>query len=196
MEGDSLNINQEDTFHFSNPRSNFVIAKVLPIIFFVFILSLKLTNTIVFSISIALIALDFFITKNSGGPQLVGLEWSIATNIESNSILQYLTKPYPWIPNPADNNTFWILNFISLCFYVIGAVVSIFAKTFFHFFLAAIGLIANGINFMLFIHALKILQIENAQIARSFDDTLDPLNLADLTSHKEIIENESDSEAN
>ena len=172
------------------PRLLFVLFKLLPFAVYFIINKYSLNSTLEFIVFIFVLFADFYISKNVGGPELVGLGWYIATELDSTSFLQFLSKPVPFVPKASDTNLFWISFIFSIAVWIISMLFTIFSKSFFQFFLSMTGFILQAINLGLFIKAHSLLQIETAKIARSgMLDAEDPLNLAMFSQ----TQNDSDS---
>ncbi|EAY03718.1 putative FAM18-like protein-related protein [Trichomonas vaginalis G3] len=158
----------------------FIVCKLFSIILFLFLLSRRNKSTLGFLAYISALAIDFLNTKNVGGPQLIGLGWYIETDFESGSLIQSLSKPPPFVPNPTDSNLFWLVSILSFAIWIVNALLAVGLGSFFHFFLAVIGIITDALNLFLFIHAHNLLRVENMKLVRSaLESELEPLNLAD-----------------
>ena len=178
-EENSAFINDESVKATKFPHFWFVVFKILPLWFFSYINKIRTKTTASFIIYIITIYMDFFTTKNIGGPELVGLGWFISTEIESNSLIQFVTKPFPFVPNPTNSNMFWGIFLISCEMWVFFTSYSIIQRSFYYFFLALVGLINQLLNIILFMKAHNLLKAETANIARAgIMNNSDPLGLS------------------
>ena len=182
----SVFINDDNLKKVKFPQFWFILFKLLPLWFFSYINKIQTKSTASFIIYIITIYMDFFTTKNIAGPELVGLGWFISTELESNSLIQFLTKPFPFVPNSTNSNLFWGVFLISCGAWVSFTIFSMIQRSFYYFFLSLVGLINQVFNIILFMKAHNLLQIETANIARAgIMGNSDPLCLSVFKKHNE-----------
>jgi hypothetical protein len=92
--------------------------------------------------------LDFWVTQNVHGLQLVGLRWSVGSEG-----FTFYSRPDPFIPRESDGNAFWMgfLGFAVL--WLIAFAVALFTSGFFYALNGIFGAFLQLLNFLMFMRA-------------------------------------------
>lgn len=113
-------------------------------------------------------ALEFWVVKGVFAWEMIGIMWVVEPD-SSGGLVQYVSRPAPFVPFLALANFFWIGASVSLGLWLILLVAGPFVATrrMLHFLLALIGFAGQLVNMMLLKKGHDQVQKETADIARS-----------------------------
>ena len=172
-------------------------AHFLPIlIYFEFFLVFKDPSfqLLIFSIGIIL---EFIFIKEKSGLDLIGIKWFIQPK-ENGTIVQFFSKPPPYIPALLESNVFWIEFFVVFVIWIITALVQ---RTFFNFLLCLFVIFSNSINFLIYLRGHAMTQKQATDKVRStlFDEAIQfemvEENEEDINQHVFHNDNDTDSDS-
>jgi len=149
----------------SAPMTTFLFVKIFPIIvYFVMVNNFRSRAMVLFCIFLCHF-LEFSMMKNFFGLELVGMKWYLDPLSES-TILQFYSKPPPFVPNFAESNLFWIGFFFSLIFWISFCTIYAFHLALYRLFLCSLGLIFQILNLLAFMRCHSLSQKESAKFTR------------------------------
>jgi hypothetical protein len=98
------------------------------------------------------LAIEFWATKARAGWDFVGLAWRVEPD-PSGSLLQFCSRPAPFLPNTTHSNFFWVGFFISISAWVALFLFDALRGRFLGAVMALFGLAGQLGNFVLFMKA-------------------------------------------
>lgn len=146
-----------------HPITLFIILKILPIILLFVQIFIHINNGTSSIILILLLLIEFWMTKNVSGLQLVGLKWEV--DITKCLKFSYFSKPDPFVPKVSSSNTFWMSHFAFLIIWVISIVIFFITHVYKYVPIGVIGALLNTINLKMFLKANDKHKLDSEQAA-------------------------------
>lgn len=109
---------------------------------------------------------EFWMVKKKCGWSMVGISWYIEPG-QNGTILQFTTKPAPYVPQVELANTFWMGFMVSIILWGIAFFADLMQKRWSLLLLASIGLLTQICNMTMFMKGQSAAQREAANIART-----------------------------
>lgn len=109
---------------------------------------------------------EFLVIKKKCGWSMVGISWRIEPE-QNGSIVQFATKPAPYVPQVELANTFWMGFMVSIILWGIAFFAAFLQKRLSLVLLTIIGLLTQIANMTMFMKGQRAAQMEAANIART-----------------------------
>ena len=124
------------------------------------------------------IIIQFWVTENIIGMQLIGLRWYIDFGSMKFS---FYSKPDPFVPNAGDANSFWMIFIFNLLVWIIALAVQIFTSSWKIAVLNFIYIFAEGLNLFMFMkgHGMAKLQAEKNVLSAINTEPVPEFEMAD-----------------
>lgn len=144
----------------------FVTTRMLPFLVYFMIMNWVSDSNIATVLFLVGITTEFVIVKNRFGWDMIGFAWTVAPQVDG-TIVQFTTKPPPFVPTFALANTFWVGFFVAGILWMVAFFVSLVKGMWLLVAFALAGIVTEGINMAMFMRGQAAAQREAATIART-----------------------------
>jgi hypothetical protein len=150
-----------DSGHASHAVLQYFMTKVLAYITYVGLVVIRISPGVTGVTTSLVSLLDFWVTQNIHGLQLVGLRWFMGSEG-----FAFYSRPDPFIPQKSDGNAFWMGFFAFVILWLIAFVVALFSTSFFYAINGLFGAFLQFLNFLMFMRAHADAKAQRDLVAR------------------------------
>ena len=128
------------------------------------------------SLALSVALVEFWVTKNINGLNLVGMRWSHEVGDSGDPRWIFYSRRDPYVPEPANAAIFWAVMFGSALTWVAVALTAVFLWSFFYALVAAVILAFEVVNTSCFVKCHAVSNRQADDVARAvllgspFDD--------------------------